>query len=59
MDIATIVGIIGAFGLIAASISEPALFVNVPSLMIVVGGSIMVVMCRSSLVEFLLAIAPD
>ena len=56
MDIATIVGMLGAFGLIAASISEPALFVNVPSLMIVVGGSIMVVMFRSSLGEFLGAV---
>ena len=56
MDIATIVGFLGAFGLIAASISEPALFVNAPSLMIVVGGSIMVVMFRSSLGEFLGAV---
>ena len=56
MDIATLVGLIGAFGLIAASISEPALFVNAPSLMIVVGGSIMVVLFRSSLGEFLGAI---
>ncbi len=56
MDIATIVGMIGAFGLIAASISEPALFVNAPSLLIVVGGSIMVVMFRSSLGEFLGAV---
>ena len=57
MDIATLVGLIGAFGLIAASISEPALFVNVPSLLIVVGGSIMVVLFRSSLGEFLGAVA--
>ena len=56
MDIATIVGMLGAFGLIAASISEPALFVNTPSLLIVVGGSIMVVMFRSSLGEFLGAV---
>lgn len=56
MDIATIIGFLGAFGLIAASISEPALFVNAPSLMIVVGGSIMVVMFRSSLGEFLGAV---
>ncbi len=56
MDIATLVGMLGAFGLIMASISEPALFVNVPSLLIVVGGSIMVVMFRSSLGEFLGAV---
>ena len=56
MDIATIIGFLGAFGLIAASISEPALFVNTPSLLIVVGGSIMVVMFRSSLGEFLGAV---
>jgi len=57
MDIATIVGLLGAFGLIAMSISQPAAFVDVPSLLIVVCGSIMVVMFRSSLSEFLGAVS--
>jgi chemotaxis protein MotA len=57
MDIATIVGLLGAFGLIFASISQPAAFVDIPSIFIVVLGSIMVVMLRSSLGEFLGAIS--
>jgi chemotaxis protein MotA len=57
MDIATIVGLLGAFGLIFASISQPAAFVDIPSIFIVVLGSIMVVMLRSSLGEFLGAMA--
>ena len=57
MDLATIIGLLGAFGLIFASISQPAAFIDVPSIMIVVLGSIMVVMLRSSLGEFLGAMA--
>jgi chemotaxis protein MotA len=57
MDLATIIGLLGAFGLIFASISQPAAFIDVPSIMIVVLGSIMVVMLRSSLSEFLGAMA--
>jgi chemotaxis protein MotA len=56
MDIATILGLLGAFGLIASSISQPAAFVDVPSLLIVVAGSIAVVLSRSSLKEFLGAV---
>ena len=43
MDIATIVGLVAAFGLVVGSIamgSGLVLFVNVPSLLIVVGGTI-------------------
>lgn len=57
MDLATIVGLLGAFGLIAASISQPAAFVDVPSMLIVVAGSISVVLFRSSLSEFLSAVS--
>lgn len=56
MDIATLVGLVGAFTLIALSIDDMALFINTPSLLIVVGGSVMVVLMRSSLAEFLGAI---
>ena len=57
MDIATIIGLLGAFGLIFSAINEPMAFVDVPSIFIVVLGSIMVVMLRSSLAEFLGAMA--
>ena len=57
MDIATIIGLLGAFGLIFMAIDDMAAFIDTPSLLIVVGGSIMVVMFRSSLGEFLGAIA--
>jgi len=57
MDIATIIGLLGAFGLIFMAIDDMAAFIDTPSLLIVVGGSIMVVMFRSSLGEFLGAVA--
>jgi len=57
MDIATIIGLLGALALIFFSISEPMAFVDTSSILIVVLGSIMVVMLRSSLGEFLGAIS--
>lgn len=56
MDIATIIGLLATFGLIALSIDDHALFINVPSLLIVIGGSITAVLMRSTLAEFLGAI---
>jgi len=57
MDIATIVGLIAAFGLIYTAISaNAAAFIDTASLLIVVAGSIAVVMARCSLGEFLGAI---
>jgi len=59
MDIATIVGFVGAFGFIMLAIYQGAglpAYIDPGSLMIVVGGSIMVVMLRCSLEEFLNAI---
>ena len=56
MDIATIVGLLGAFGMIIMAIDDMAAFIDTSSLLIVVGGSIMVVMLRSSLGEFLGAV---
>ena len=54
MDIATIVGLLAAFGLIFMAISENApAFVDTASLLIVVAGSVAVVMARCSLGEFL------
>ena len=57
MDIATIVGLLAAFGLIFMAISENApAFVDTASMLIVVAGSIAVVMARCSLGEFLGAV---
>ncbi len=51
MDIATILGLISGFGLIAAAIflgGDPASFVNAPSVLIVIGGTFAIVtMCFS------------
>ena len=55
MDIATIVGLLGAFGLIFASIDDIGAFIDTPSILIVLCGSAMVTMARSSLAEFLSA----
>ena len=57
MDIATIIGLLAAFGLIFMAIAENApAFIDTASLLIVVAGSIAVVMARCSLGEFLGAI---
>ena len=56
MDIATIVGMLAAFGLIFSAMDDPAAFFDVPSMLIVVAGSIAVVLFRCSLGEFLGAI---
>jgi chemotaxis protein MotA len=56
MDIATIVGLIGTFGLIFSAIDDINAFIDVPSILIVFAGSIMVVLFRSSLSEFIGAV---
>ena len=59
MDIATLAGMLGAFGLILWSMLQGgtvAAYLNVPGIAIVLGGSIMVVLLRSSLEEFANAI---
>jgi len=60
MDIATLGGLIGAFGLIIWSMLSGggglAAYINIAGLAIVLGGSIMVVLLRSSLEEFVNAI---
>jgi len=56
VDLATIVGIIGAFGLIIVTMlmsGDLGMFVNIPSLVIVVGGSIFAVMAKFGLGQFL------
>lgn len=56
MDIATLVGIIAAFGIIASSIflgGDIMAFVNVPSILVVVGGTFGVTLMRVTLGDFL------
>lgn len=60
MDIATLVGLIGGFGIIVSAILSGGagmaglmMFVNMPSLLIVVGGTLMVTLIRIPLADFL------
>ncbi len=56
MDIASLVGILGAFGIVVAAMvtgGDVGAFVNVPSLLIVVGGSLFVVLMKFTLAQFL------
>ena len=55
-DIATLVGLVGGFGLVISAIfigGSPGSFVNIPSVLIVVGGTICVTMMCFSLGEIL------
>lgn len=55
MDIATFVGFLGGFGIIIGAIAtggDLMLFVNTPSVLIVVGGTFMVTLMRISLSDF-------
>jgi len=55
VDIATIVGIIGAFGIVAAAMllgGSMLVFINVPSMLIVFVGSFMVVMMKFNMGQF-------
>ena len=56
MDIATLVGLLGGFGIILGAIAtggDVMLFVNTPSILIVVGGTFMVTLMQVSLGDFL------
>lgn len=56
MDLATLVGLLGAFGIVVAAMvtgGDVGVFVNVPSLLIVLGGSIFVVLMKFPLAHFL------
>ncbi|GAB1258469.1 flagellar motor protein PomA [Aurantivibrio plasticivorans] len=58
MDLATLIGLIGAMALIVASMlmsGELGMFINMPSLVIVFGGSIFAVMAKYGLGQFLSA----
>ncbi|MES9871068.1 MAG: flagellar motor protein PomA [Sedimenticola sp.] len=56
MDIATLIGLLGGFGIIIGAIAtggDVMLFVNMPSILIVVGGTFMVTLMQVSLGDFL------
>lgn len=56
MDIATLIGLLGGFGIIIGAIAsggDVMLFVNIPSVMIVVGGTFMITLMQVSLGDFL------
>tara|TARA_R110002110_G_C13470513_1_gene720871 strand:- start:109869 stop:110648 length:780 start_codon:yes stop_codon:yes gene_type:complete len=55
MDLATLLGMVGAIAIVLAAImtgGSPLVFVNVPSILIVLGGTFMVVMIKFSLKQF-------
>ncbi len=55
MDIATLIGLLGGFGIIIGAIASGGdfmLFVNIPSILIVVGGTFMVTLMEVSLKDF-------
>jgi chemotaxis protein MotA len=56
MDIATIIGFIATFGLIVMAMGDPGPFVDMPSVYIVIGGTLTAVLARSSFPEFIGAI---
>lgn len=58
MDIATLIGLLGAFGVVLSAIilgGSASNFVNVPSFLVVIGGTFMVTMVKFSLSSFLSA----
>ncbi len=55
MDLATLLGILGAFGVVTAAIllgGSVLVFVNAPSLFIVLGGTLMVVLIKFNISQF-------
>ena len=56
MDLATLIGLIGAFGIVLTSIvlgGSAGTFINTPSLLVVLGGTVLVTMMKFSLGKFL------
>ena len=55
MDLATLLGIIGAFGVVAAAMllgGSVLVFFNAPSMFIVLGGTLMVVLIKFNISQF-------
>lgn len=58
MDLATLIGMVGATIVVLAAVflgGSPGMFINVPSILIVLGGTFLVVMIKFSLSDFLSA----
>ncbi len=58
MDIATLIGLVGACAVVVVTVlmgGQPMVFINAPSLVIVLAGTVMVVMMKFSLGQFLSA----
>ncbi len=56
MDLATLIGIIGVFAIVLAAMvvgGDPIIFVNVPSILIVIGGTVFAVLMKFTLGQFL------
>ncbi|MFZ8954620.1 MAG: MotA/TolQ/ExbB proton channel family protein [Burkholderiaceae bacterium] len=56
MDIATIIGFVATFGLIISALGDPGPFIDMPSILIVVGGTATTVLARSTFPEYIAAI---
>ena len=56
MDIATLIGFVGTFGLILMAMGDPSPFVDMPSVYIVLGGTTTAVLARCSIPEMIGAI---
>ncbi len=55
MDFATLIGLVGAILIIASAVilgTSPSVFINPPSLLIVVGGTLLVVLAKFSFAQF-------
>jgi chemotaxis protein MotA len=55
VDFATLIGLVGAILLISSAIilgASPSMFINPPSLLIVIGGTLLVVLAKFSLAQF-------
>ena len=52
MDIMTLIGLLGTFGLIIMAMGDIGPFIDMPSVYIVLGGTTTAVMMRSSIPEF-------
>lgn len=57
MDFLTIIGFVGAFGLIIMAMGDPTPFIDVPSAQIVIGGTFAAVLARSSVPELISTIS--
>ncbi|MBU2965752.1 flagellar motor protein PomA [Amphritea sp. 2_MG-2023] len=56
MDLATLIGLIGSLGIVIAAMvlgGDPGVFFNIPSLLIVIGGMLLVVLMKFTVGQFL------